>query len=160
VSDYLPQRLLIEGNVISGGLSTAWQAAVQFEYTGNSTVQNNLIYGSATANTYWYKELSGSGDNLVQLNTVKNMASYAPNGVASSTKIRNNTGYVTENWGTVSATAGQVQTIAHGLATTPTIVLCDGGPNSYCTRAQASTSTNIYIIGNTTATYSWEAKAR
>ena len=73
--------------------------------------------------------------------------------------IRQNDGYVTENYGTSSAIASGA-TIAHGLATTPTYISLTAqstGPSDVYATADGTNITVTYTGGGTEVFY-WEAK--
>lgn len=67
-------------------------------------------------------------------------------------------GYVTEKWGTSTGTGAQ-QTIAHGLAGTPDMVLLsDKELNAIPYQSAAADATNIYILAALNQDYTWYAR--
>ncbi len=79
---------------------------------------------------------------------------------AGAAIIRDNTGYVTENWGSSQGTGSQ-QTIVHGLSAVPTIVIISGDSSDVnAFQSSAADTMNIYITADIGENYHWEAKVR
>jgi|GEM_PF-6015658 len=83
----------------------------------------------------------------------------------TSTIKRNNKGYVTENSGTATITAGQTSVdVTHGLATTPTRVILtpttDTAGRRYWVSAKGATTFTITIDSTHTADLSWDWHAQ
>ena len=79
---------------------------------------------------------------------------------AGAAIIRDNTGYVTENWGSSQGTGSQ-QTIVHGLSAVPTIVIISGDSSDVNPfQSSAADTTNIYITADIGENYHWEVKVR
>ena len=78
--------------------------------------------------------------------------------VGSHNIIKDNIGYINQNFGTSTGTGAQ-QTIAHGLAKTPTKVILwniEDGANPY--QSAAADGTNIKITAVINQDYGWEAE--
>lgn len=73
-------------------------------------------------------------------------------------KFINVHGYRTENWGTSTGTGAQ-QTIAHGLAATPScVMLSDKETGAVPYQSAAANATNIYVTAALNQDWSWLAK--
>lgn len=100
--------------------------------------------------------------NIIQGAITKNID---PAGEDTTTTIRGNIGYVTENSGTATIT-GAVNTVVvnHGLVTTPTRVLVTAlqtGQGDYAVTARGATTFTITFVtqpGGSTWTFDWRAQ--
>ncbi len=110
---------LISGNLISdNGAALSWGRMGIAMYGGNNTIIDNKIGNYETANQqYGIYIYAGVNNNIIKNNIfTKNTISSIYN-ITTST-IKTNEGYITENKNSTSITNGG--TIAHGLVTTPT----------------------------------------
>jgi len=101
----------------------------------NNTVSSNIISGSSTG----IYEGGTSNFNIIKDNVLKGCTTKITT-TSTTTLVRDNLGYVTENWGV--ATVANNGTITHRLATTPTVVFVTGG--------QQNVSVNVNTLGATT----------
>lgn len=130
-------------------------------WNGTSCLVNGLrAFDEQETKTQLYgiKEEESSDYNTFRDNDVSGNAIAGILKVGVNTKLINNRGYVTENSGTSTGTGAQ-QTIAHGLAATPTLVLLsdkDNGALPY--QSAAANTTNIYITAVNTKAYTWKAE--
>ena len=106
-----------------------------FGCKGNSNTGNGLWIANATVvivvgghfdnnDAYGINESSPSDYNIIALNDVRGNTKGAISYVGSNSKILRNVGYVAENKGTATISAGSTSvTVSHGLAATPSKVL-------------------------------------
>jgi len=81
-------------------------------------------------------------------------------GTATNIIVSNNLGYRTENHGSSVGTGAQ-QTIAHGLADRPTIIIITGDTTDVNgLQSAAPTNVNMYITADNGEAYHWQALAR
>lgn len=151
----------IEGNVIEVGTGASEPAIFLSADTNdvvNCTVRGNIVVSAASGvllNT-------SDGGTYTRLLIVDNNLNGATSKIVgtptATTRIRNNTGYKSENGGTSSAisTGG---TIAHGLAATPTVFAAV--PTASATDVVVTAdATNLTVTfgGGGSVAFSWEAK--
>ena len=140
--------ILIVGNRIynSGGTSIN-------SYGDNHFVTNNYVKDPG------WKGIAVSGDNtLVSGNRIEGAGALAIVLTGEDTIVTDNFGYITKDSGSSTGTGAQ-QTIAHGLATTPTKVILwniEEGANPY--QSAVADATNIYITAIINQDYGWEAE--
>lgn len=126
---------------------------------------DNLIIGNrcfddqgVKTQSYGVKTFQNADRNIIVGNNVRDNKDGGMSLVGSNNIVRDNLGYITENSGSSTGTGAQ-QTIAHGLATTPTLVLLsdkESGANPY--QSAAANATNIYITAVVNQDYSWKAE--
>jgi len=144
--------------------------------TGDATT--NSDYNSLTGNT-----CTGNGDdgiaiegttdanqNIVVANNLYNNSGTDLVDNGTSSLIRDNKGYVTENSGTSSIDSGQTtKVVAHGLATTPTVVniaFREQGTDDFGrwwvdTIGASNFTLNVSVDpGVSNLDFAWEAKVR
>jgi hypothetical protein len=125
------------------GITNGGQRGIQIGATGK-TATYNKIDGCIIKNTtgYGIAEGGSSDNNEIKNNTL--ISTSGINKVGASTKIRNNTGYITEARGTATITSGSTSiTVNHGLNGVPSVVIATG---------QHSEVKDCYIT-NITSTY-------
>lgn len=154
----------ITGNSCLGNSQTtdATYNGIYLERSDDCVVSANICRHQSLTNQQKYGiEIEATAErNLVTGNNVLNGGRTANLLDSSGTsKVNNNDGYVTENYGTSSAIATGA-TIAHGLATTPTYISLTAqstGPSDIYATADATNITVNYTGGGTEVFY-WEAK--
>ena len=128
------------------------------ESSTKNIVKDNLIRSTNTR--YGIYMRGTTSDNVIDGNDVRDTGTHGKiKDDTGNNTIMRNLGYTTENSGTSTGTGAQ-QTIAHGLATTPTKVILwniENGANPY--QSAAADATNIYITAVDTLDYGWQADA-
>lgn len=157
-------------NYVDNRPNTTWvfdgTSSYAFAYVGNNHIFGNMCFDNrASGKTQLYGIVEGSGtdNNFIYYNwlTGNSTAAMLRTGGATS-KVRNNTGYVTENEGATSIADGA--TISHGLATTPTVVTAVGSVAAQIITVTAKTSSTFTVAiktdsggAGTTQTIYWRA---
>jgi len=136
-------------------------------YTMHLRNINGFRIAGSTLDSVDQRAIRTSGDyvtnGIIESNDLRgNSTGYFTLGASDETGliIRNNMGYVTENYGSSTGTGAQ-QTVAHGLSATPTVVILwniEDGANPY--QSAAADGTNIYITAVLNQDYGWESKVR
>lgn len=135
---------------------------IYIERSDDCVVSANICRHESLTNQHKYGiEIESTAErNLITGNNVLNGGRTANLLDSSGTsRVNNNDGYVTENYGTSSAIATGA-TIAHGLATTPTYISLTAqstGPSDVYATADDTNITVNYTGGGTEIFY-WEAK--
>ena len=128
----------------------------------NNTIQGNNFYvtGAGTKQKYGVSLLVGATGNVIIDNQMTQGGRLGPlSDLGTGTVIRGNIGYVTENGGTSAAIATGA-TIAHGLASTPTIVqvnAAEAGPTDITISVDAANIT-VNFGGGGNRTFFWYAR--
>lgn len=141
---------LIQGNRIFNQTGDAIFLGIT---TGVSIIGNKFM-----SNSGWAIYISASANQTKIFNndfTEENYIVYNYSG--TDTSWGDNSGFITESWGT-SVGTGTQQTIAHGLSGTPTRVVfsnINGEADAY--QSASATSTNIYVTAASGVSYSWTA---
>jgi parallel beta-helix repeat protein len=140
-------------------------SGIALENTGNCLVQDNFCFDSQgtylKTQKYGIAEIGSAYNNRIRMNDVDGGYGNQTGGILKvgvATIVENNLGHKTDNSG-ISIGTGAQQTIAHGLAATPTRVILwniDVGCPPY--QSAVADATNIYITGVLDMNYGWEAK--
>jgi hypothetical protein len=162
--------ILVEGNTIDCDAGTNGTSAGIYVTSSVASTQYIKIRGNHIEG---FSGAGGVGINIasanilaaeIEGNTIENCTSPIANS-GTSTKIARNQGYVTENSGTATITAGQTSVnVTHGLATTPTRVVLtpttDTAGRRYWVSAKGATTFTITIDSTHTAdiTFDWRAQ--
>jgi len=151
-------------------VDTPAPAGIRLDNSNDTLISENFVKGSASYGIYvavdnnrirllnnslFDKPITIHADSA---DTVI-MDNYVPQGISDSgsgTVIKRNTGYVTENNGTSTGT-GAEQTIPHGLAGTPTMVIL-WPATATPTESSPADATNIYVTADNTEAWSWKAE--
>lgn len=108
-----------------------WNAGVYsgIELNGTcqrSVVEGNQIYSAANYPKYSIEEAGSAWQNTISNNVLVGFGTSAIHAV-SNTTIKDNIGFVTENYGTATiASGGTTKVVTHGLSATPIIVVVTG----------------------------------
>ena len=151
------------GITISGNGFDNWgenKSAIDLNNAGDmNTVCENLFYiRVGEINRTGINATVFSGNAVFTNNIFKGVDSPILYTVGSDMVVKNNPGFTTENSGTSTGTGAQ-QTIAHGLASTPTKVILwniEDGANPH--QSAVADATNIYITAVINQDYGWEAE--
>lgn len=142
--------IFIRDNFIVGtGIS--YGIYIHHTNTTGQYIDNNYI------NSYKGIKIEGSGGRIAH--NVINTTTLPINILGNIDSVYENIGYVTKNSNTSTGTGAQ-QTIAHGLAKTPTKVILwniEDGANPY--QNAPADATNIYITAVVNQDYGWKAEA-
>lgn len=132
-----------------------------------NTITSNLCVSlTATKSKYGIREdVATCAYNLILGNIVRNHGTAEISTQAATTVVRGNIGYVTENSGTATVTAGTTSVnVTHGLATTPTRVILtpttDTGGKRYWVSAKGATTFTITIDSTHTSDISFDWRAQ
>lgn len=145
------RQINITGNIIDGEISSGNAGIYVSKSSKAQIVFNSIMNIHVDASAI--KEANCSGA-LIMGNRVEEPIVVG----GAATVVKDNPGYVTENSDTSTGT-GAEQTIAHGLATTPTRVYfsnIEDGANPY--QSSAADGTNIYVTAVTDKDYVWKAE--
>jgi parallel beta-helix repeat protein len=172
------QGIILNGssnNVFSGNhcshnstLAANTYSGVLLTNSGYNTIASHRIFGVGEQK-YGIEESGTSDYNIIQGNKLEGNATGGALILGTNTKIRNNTGYATENSGTATF-SGNGSTVAfsfaHGLATTPTHVKIsaksDDAAGDWKWSADATNVTITFMTapasGTNNVVFSWEAQ--
>jgi hypothetical protein len=167
ISDDTPQSENIQIDSIALSTKTlTLKANLTNSYT---TAQNALVTGRATQGTPISEE-DTADYNVIINNKIQGNVSDTIATVGSNTTIRDNIGYVTENWGTDSIASGTTsKVVAHGLSATPTkinIAFREQGTNDYGRWWVDNIGSSTFQVnvsadpGASNLDFDWEAKVR
>ena len=139
-------------NTVIGNVFENIRQAIQLHSGGNgdlsnlrNIIANNVIIDGSGVNLANGIFESGTNvDNNQILDNVIQGATTAITKVGTSTIVRGNLGYLTENHGAAGSVADG-GTIAHGLATTPTVAVCTPSVASEFVSVTALDGTNITV---------------
>jgi len=126
----------------------------------NNSIIDNSIYGATVAGLHDRgTDTYVSGNNFVKCTKAIELSSGS-----SSVRpvIRDNPGYVTENWGTSNATSVAFIKVTHGLASTPTCVIVTQRTGTLVNYKVNQTTTTYFCVkftSSTTGDFYWYAKA-
>ena len=135
----------IIGNLITSG-------GIEVPNSSDISIRNNQISNSTNG-----INLYSSPTIYATENTFKNVTNPFVGLGGSNVTIKNNIGYVTENSGSSTGTGAQ-QTVAHGLAITPTrqqIALTAGSATALPFHSAAPDATNIYVTAALNQAWYW-----
>ena len=131
---------------------------IRLDTSSNILVSNNILKKYGEINLIENIFISGT---LTGSKVAGNHLSGATTPIATITAdliVKDNIGYITKNSGTSTGTGAQ-QTIAHGLAATPTKVILwdiEDGANPY--QSAVADATNIYITAVINQDWGWEVE--
>lgn len=125
---------------------------IHLDLSNYTSVSDNLLFGSPTA-----LKADNSNYNEIKNNQLLGtIAGYAETSCIAN-NLKFNSGFITNNIGSSSGT-GAEQTIAHGLAGTPTnVILSNGDAISNPYQSSAADATNIYVTADNGETWYWSA---
>ena len=153
-------NVLITGNFIKDNNLDEYSAFGGIRLDPNigngNIISNNRISGAKQ--DYGIVVLTGNTNTQILENVLTDNRLGGVSDVGTSTVIRNNIGYTTKNSSSSTGTGAQ-QTIAHGLAATPTKIILwniEDGANPY--QSAAADGTNIKITAVINQDYGWEAE--
>lgn len=158
--------LEITGNVVSNGnQSGAGGSGIRATSTTDVTVIGNIIIDDQSTKTQQWGILANTSSD--RWTVLGNRFSGNTSGQVSLTGtniVRGNAGYVTENSGTATITAGQTSVnVSHGLAAAPTRVhltpTTDTGGKRFWVSAKGSSTFTITIDSTHTADISFDWRA-
>jgi len=151
---------IIEGNniALNNRANAATTDGINVDSTYN-TIVGNCITDTTPYHRYGIREGASADYNVIKANVIDGVVTGGILKVGANTIVRNNIGHKTENSGSSTGTGAQ-QTIAHGLAVTPTRVYITPtatGVTEACLSAP-SDETNIYVTVTNLKTYMWYAE--
>ncbi len=137
------------------------QSGIELENHTNLIISGNIFYddqGTPTQDYAIETDANCGGPIWIKENIFGTHQTGILSLAGSNDVVKSNIGYATESGGSSTGTGSQ-QTIAHGLAVTPTFVTISGDAtdvNGF--QSAAADATNIYITADNTEAYHWKAE--